>query len=184
MDSNQWAFWLFLIFSLRYNLTYIIWVSGIQVMIWHLYTLWNDHHGKSSHHPSHGNLPKKFFLLMRTFKIHSPGNLQMCTTISFIVVTMLHTTSPWPVHFTIGSLYLQTPFIHFTHPSGPFPLATTILFLYPWVKWKILKVMKFEGEEWFLWIGRQINIRSPFFFLISLLFCLIYFTLWKYFNLK
>lgn len=44
-----------------------------------------------------------FFLIMRTFKIHSPSILQICATVSLTVIAMLKTTSLQPVCFTTGS---------------------------------------------------------------------------------
>ena len=44
---------------------------------------------------------------------------------------MLYITSPWLTYFIAGSLYLSTPFTHFTLPLRPIPakpLATTNLF--------------------------------------------------------
>ena len=47
---------------------------------------------------------------MRTFKIYSLSNLQICNTVLLTIVTMLCITSPWLIYFITGSLYLLTTF--------------------------------------------------------------------------
>ena len=49
-----------------------------------------------------------FFLVMRTFKIYSLSNFQLCNTISLTVVTMLYLTSPGLISFITRSLYFLT----------------------------------------------------------------------------
>ena len=70
-------------------------------MNWHLYTLWNDHHNKSSNH----------------------------TVITILLTTffMLYITLPWFIHFIPGSSYLWVPFTYFSIPHPPI-LAITHLF--------------------------------------------------------
>ena len=65
-------------------------------------------------------LPKIFFPVMKTFKIYSLINFQIYTTILLTIVTMLYITSPGPIYFITGSLYLLTIFTHFTRPPHPF----------------------------------------------------------------
>ena len=48
-----------------------------------------------------------YFLVMRTFKIYSLGNFQICTVST--IVTILYVTSPGLTYFTTGSLYLKIP---------------------------------------------------------------------------
>ena len=54
---------------------------------------------------------KIFFLLIRTFKIYSLSNFQMCNML--IMVTMLYIVSPWLIYFIAASLTL---FTHFASP--------------------------------------------------------------------
>ena len=63
---------------------------------------------------------------MRTFKIYSLSNIQICNSVLLTIVIKLYITSPWLIYFITRYLYLLTIFIHFTHP--PPPLATTNLF--------------------------------------------------------
>ena len=79
-------------------------------MIWHLYTLWNDHHNKSINH----------------------------TVITILLTTflMLYITPPWLIHFIPGSSYLWIPFNYFSiphpiHPGNyPFVLCMWVWFCF------------------------------------------------------
>ena len=51
--------------------------------------------------------------VMRTFKIYSFSNFQICNTILLTVVTMLHTNYIPMLHFRTGSLYHLNFFISF-----------------------------------------------------------------------
>ena len=66
---------------------------------------------------------------MRTFKIYSLSNFQICNMVLLITDIMLHITSPmlYIIYFITESLDLLT---HFTHVAQPYhlPLATTYLF--------------------------------------------------------
>lgn len=44
-----------------------------------------------------------------------------------MIVSVLYITSPRLIYFIIGSVYLLTPFTHFTHSSPHPPQATTNL---------------------------------------------------------
>ena len=82
--------------------------------------LWNDHHSKSSSHPS-PHIVTNIFLVMRTFEIYSLSNFQIYNTL------LLTTVCPHDL-LTGGSLYLLTTFIYFTQPPPMYSLATTNLF--------------------------------------------------------
>ena len=69
---------------------------------------------------------------MRTFKIYSLNNFQIRNTVLLTLVTMLHIISPWLTYFTTGSLYLLTPFTHFT----PNPRQPSVFSRYPWAFFK------------------------------------------------
>ena len=75
----------------------------------------------------HQHTQLHFFLVMKTFKISSLCNFQICNIVLLIIVIMIHVTSPRLISFMIGSLYLLTTFTHSAHPS-PLFLATTNLF--------------------------------------------------------
>ena len=60
-------------------------------------------------------------------KIFYVNNFQICNTILLIIATMVFITSPWLLYFITRSLYLLTPFTHFTHLPLPTSLETTIL---------------------------------------------------------
>ena len=70
------------------------------------------------HH--HTWLHNFFPLVMRKFKIYSLSDFQICNTILLTMVAMLYITSPWLTYFITGSLYLLTPFTHFSHPNVEF----------------------------------------------------------------
>ena len=60
--------------------------------------------------------------MIRTFKIYSLGNLQICNTELWTTITILYIATQWCIYFITGSLYLLTPFIPFPTrnalPSG------------------------------------------------------------------
>ena len=58
-----------------------------------MYILWNDHHNKSSQHPS-PYLVTIFFLVMRNFKVYFLGNFQIFNIVLSIIST-LYITSTW-----------------------------------------------------------------------------------------
>ena len=92
-------------------------------MIQHLYILWLIYISLvNNHYHTYTN----FFLVMRTFKIYSLNNFQICNSVLLTIVIKLYIASPWLIYFISRYLYLLTIFIHFTHP--PPPLATTNLF--------------------------------------------------------
>ena len=66
---------------------------------------------------------------MRTFRIYSLSNFQVCNTVLLTMVTMLYIyiTCAWLTDFVTGNLYLFTTFIHFSHTSF-LSLAKTNLF--------------------------------------------------------
>ena len=72
------------------------------------------------HHSSYNS-----FLMMRPFKIYSLSNFQKHTRLLLTIVSILYITSWWLIYFITGSLYLLTPFTHFT---TPYPLTTTSMF--------------------------------------------------------
>ena len=52
-----------------------------------------------------------FFMVMRTFKIYCPSSFQISNTLLLLtIVTMLYMTSPGPMYFITGSLYLLSTF--------------------------------------------------------------------------
>ena len=61
---------------------------------------------------------QNFFLVMRTFKIYSLSNFQICNTVLLIIVAMLYITSPWLAHFKTGILFLLTLFTQFLQQIG------------------------------------------------------------------
>ena len=71
---------------------------------------------------------KHFFSCDENFLRFILNNFQICNTILLTIVTMLYITSPQLIYLITGSLYLLTPFTHFTYPQTPSPLATTHLF--------------------------------------------------------
>ena len=85
-------------------------------MIWYLYVLQNSYNN-SSYYPS--PYMQYIFLMMRTFKIYSLNNFQICNTVLLTLVAILYITSPWLIYHISGNLYLLTPF---THPTHPLPL--------------------------------------------------------------
>ena len=66
---------------------------------------------------------------MRTFKIHSLSNFQICNTLLLTIVTMLYVTPPWLIYYwkfgPFESLLLFGP-----HPHS-LPLAATSVFSVP-----------------------------------------------------
>ena len=52
------------------------------------------------------NSYKIIFLVMRTFKIYSLSNFQICNTVLLIVAVIIYIISPGPTYFISGSLYL------------------------------------------------------------------------------
>ena len=79
------------------ELTYLFQVRNIAIR--YLYTLQNDHHDKSSYHPS---LHKDIALLLTRFPV-------------------LYITSPWLVCFITGSRYFLISFTYRTQSSTPLP---------------------------------------------------------------
>ena len=115
---------------LTYN---IILVSGIQhlspqiLIIFFSLNMWlvgcqfpdqglNLGHGSESPESSllsHQGAPYNFFfLVMRTFNIYPLSNFQIYNTVLLSIVIMLYIIS---LGLTTGSLYLFTPFTHFTY---------------------------------------------------------------------
>ena len=70
-----------------------------------------------------------FLLVMRTFKISSLSNFQICNTVLITITARLYIMSPW--HSFYNSKFI--PFYPL-HPFGPssHPLATTNCSLYLW----------------------------------------------------
>ena len=91
-------------FKLFFSLLKCSWRSTLcqfqvyYMVIWHLHTLWNDHHNKSSKHLS----PYEVITLVLT---------------AFL---MLYITSPWLTYFITGGLSLLIPFTYF--PQHPPPI--------------------------------------------------------------
>ena len=69
---------------------------------------------------------KTFFFMMKTIKICSFSNCQICNTVLLTIVTILYISSPGLASFMIGNLCLLTTFTHSALPS-PLPVATTSL---------------------------------------------------------
>ena len=55
------------------------------------------------------------FLVMRTFKIYSLSNFQICKTVCLTIVTILYITFPRLIYLITGRLYLLITFTSFTH---------------------------------------------------------------------
>ena len=83
-------------------------------MILHLHIVWNDHPVFLTSVTIHSY--RIFFLVMRTFKICSPSNFQLCSTVLLATAIMLYIIST--VNFITGQLYLLTPFTHFAQPPA------------------------------------------------------------------
>ena len=79
-----------------------------NIVIWHLYTLWDDH--------------RKFSYHLSPFKV---------ITTLLTIFPILYITSPWLIYFITGSLCLLIPFTYFTHP--PIPCQPPVCSLYLWV---------------------------------------------------
>ena len=58
-----------------------------------------------------------FFPVMRSFKIYSLSNFQICNMVLLIIVTMLYITSPRLIYN--WELYLLTPLYPFCYPLPP-----------------------------------------------------------------
>ena len=106
-------------FCLKYSwLPVLFWLQVCYLIIWHLHTLWNDHHhGKSHNHLS----PYKVImikLLLTTF-------------------LMLYITSGWLIYYITRGLYLSIPFTYFSQPAHCAPLhylvTASFFSLYLWV---------------------------------------------------
>ena len=69
-----------------------------------------------------------FSLVMRTLKIYTLGNSQICRAGLLPMITTLYITSQDCFHFITESLYLLNPFTSFTHPLTSSPLTITNLF--------------------------------------------------------
>lgn len=81
----------------KYNWHAILcWFQVYRIVIWHLYTLWYDHHAKSSFH-----------LLL--FKV----------IILLTILPILYITFSWIIYFVTGTLCLLFPFTYFTHTPSP-----------------------------------------------------------------
>ena len=59
---------------------------------------------------------KDFFLVMRSFKIYSFSNFQICNIVLLKIATTLYITSPWLAYFVSRSLHLLIPLTHFVTP--------------------------------------------------------------------
>ena len=110
------------------------------IVIWHLHTLWNDHHdNKSSNHL----VPYKVITVLLT------------------IFLMLYMTSPWLIYYVTGGLYLLIPFIYFAHSPQPPPFwQPPICSLYLWIYFHIVSSFCFLDStyKWdhavflFLWL--------------------------------
>ena len=56
---------------------------------------------------------------MRTFKIYSISNFEICNSVSLAIVTILYITLLGLTYFITGSLYLFTAFTYFAHLLAP-----------------------------------------------------------------
>ena len=93
-------------FKLKYSWRTILYqFQAYYTVIWHLHTLWNDHHDNSSKHLS----PYKVIIMLLT------------------IFHMLYITSPWLIYFISEGLYFLIPFSYFASPTSSL-LATTHLF--------------------------------------------------------
>lgn len=132
--------------KLRYNWLVILYYFQIHnvisnVIIWYLYTLWDDYHNNFSQLPSLYIVPD---ICMRTFNIYFISTLQIYNTVLSTTVPMLCIASLWLIHFINVNFYLLTTFIispMFLNPSPTIPLANTdlssasmplCLFIYKW----------------------------------------------------
>ena len=81
-----------------------------NTMTWHMHILWNDHHNKSSEHPSPHIV--KLFLVMRT----KPRSALLKTVKYKILtsVTMLYIIFPEVIYLLAGNVYLLTIITHFS----------------------------------------------------------------------
>ena len=82
-----------------------------NTMTWHMHILWNDHHNKSSEHPSPHIV--KLFLVMRT----KPRSALLKTVkykILLTSVTMLYIIFPEVIYLLAGNVYLLTIITHFS----------------------------------------------------------------------
>ena len=95
---------------------------------------------------------KHFFSCDENFLRFILNNFQICNTILLTIVTMLYITSPQLIYLITGSLYLLTPFTHFTYPQTPSPLATTHLFSVS------VSVVLFCFEKPFLLCGETVSL--------------------------
>lgn len=98
-------------FCLKYSwLPVLFWLQMCYLIIWHLHTLWNDHHhGKSHNHLSPYNVII-IKLLLTTF-------LMLLTTF-----LMLYITSGWLIYYITRGLYLSISFTYFSQPPHCTPL--------------------------------------------------------------
>lgn len=73
-----------------------------------------------------------FFIVMRTLKIYSLSNFQVCNMV-LSIITVLYIISRWFIYFVIANLYLWPPLPILTTPSpNPLPLQLPIFSLYFW----------------------------------------------------
>ena len=87
-------FW-FLFFKLKYSWHIILCLFQVYyIVIWHLHTLWNDHHDKSNYHLS----PYE---------------------VIYIIIDHIPYTSLWVIYFLTRRLYFLIPFTYFAQPHSP-----------------------------------------------------------------
>ena len=97
-----------------------------------------------------------FLLILRTCKIYSLSNFQMCNTVLLTIVAMLYVTSPWIICYITVNLYLLTPFMEF-YPTPTLCLWQPLIYsLYLWASFCLKDHMVFM----FLWI-LYLSILSP-----------------------
>ena len=94
-----------------------------------------------------------FFLVLRTFKMYSLSNFQICSGVVLTTVIMLYITSPGLAYFITGSLYFfislfLVSFLHLQNsrfvlessfesclPSSKFKKALRVYFIIEWLWW-------------------------------------------------
>ena len=94
---------------------------------------------------------------------------------------MLYITSPGLVYFIPGSLYLSTPFIHFTHPH-PGCWQSSIWSLFLWVFFlKFSWFITLYTAKWFRYIYICIHM---YVYVHIYIYCFIFFSIIGYYNVE
>lgn len=94
-------------FLLMYNWHTLYQLEVYSIIIWYLYMLQNDCHNTSSWHPAPHTIT--IFSVMRTFRIYSFSNFQICSAVLLTIVIMLCIASPGLICIITRNLYLTIP---------------------------------------------------------------------------